>query len=106
MSTILAIYAAEPKFPASEQQSGAERYQIGTVWVDCLNGPPSQAEVDAMVTPPADTRAGLAVDSIDRLSFEVNFDQENRIRALEGKAPIARVQYRDALVTRWKQLNP
>lgn len=63
-----------------------------------------QAEDAAAATP--DARAGVAIDSIDRLSFEVNFDQENRIRALEGKAAITRVQYRDALVTRWKQLNP
>ncbi len=62
------------------------------------------------VTPDAatiqDTRAQADVDGKDRLLFEINFDQENRIRALEGKAAITRATYRDALITRWKQLNP
>lgn len=48
-----------------------------------------------------------AVHEIDglRFLFELNFDQENRIRALEGKAPITKGVYRDALINRWKQLN-
>lgn len=53
-----------------------------------------------------DALATKAVDAIDRLHFEVNFDQENRIRALEGKAPVTRATYRDALIARWKLLNP
>ena len=52
-----------------------------------------------------DERAALEVDGL-RLQFEIEFDQENRIRALENKAPITRATYRDALVARWKQLNP
>src|SRR4051812_41078662 len=52
-----------------------------------------------------DLRAGVAVDGTDRLWFEVNFDQENRIRALEGKAAITRAQYRNALITAWKSFN-
>lgn len=35
-----------------------------------------------------------------RLSFDVNFDQENRIRSLEGKQAITRAQYRAALKAR------
>jgi hypothetical protein len=36
----------------------------------------------------------------DLLNFEVNFDQENRIRVLEGKATITKLQYRNALKAR------
>lgn len=32
-----------------------------------------------------------------RLLFEVNFDQENRLRALEGKPAVTEAQYRAAL---------
>lgn len=53
-----------------------------------------------------DLRAGRVVDAIDRLQFEHLFDLENRTRALEGKAPITRAQYRTALMNRWKELNP
>jgi hypothetical protein len=42
----------------------------------------------------------LSLDAYDRLSFLVNFDQENRIRALEGKAAITQLQYRNALKAR------
>lgn len=52
-----------------------------------------------------DKRAVVAIDGLDRLWFEVNFDQENRVRVLESKAQITRVQYRDALIARWKVLN-
>lgn len=51
-------------------------------------------------------RAGRAIDAIDRLQFEHLFDLENRTRVLELKAPITRAQYRTALITRWKELNP
>lgn len=53
-----------------------------------------------------DTQAQQAVDAEERLHFEMHFDIENRVRALEGKQPITRAVYRDALITRWKQLNP
>lgn len=43
----------------------------------------------------ADKEAELS--RYDRLNFEVNFDQENRIRALENKAAITKAQYRNAL---------
>jgi hypothetical protein len=39
-----------------------------------------------------------------QLNFAVNFDQENRIRTLEGKPTITKAQYRAALVTVWKSL--
>lgn len=58
------------------------------------------------VPPPLtlDQRASLTMDG-QRFLFEVNFDQENRVRALEGKAPITRVAYRDAWTNLWKTLN-
>jgi hypothetical protein len=70
--------------------------------------PADHPDVVAYVNPvlTADQRGALAVDALDRLWFEVNFDQENRMRAFESKAAITRAQYRDALIARWKQLNP
>lgn len=61
--------------------------------------PEDDGEVLAFVSPvlTADEKAARALDAKERLDFEVNFDQENRIRALEGKAAITRAQYRDAL---------
>lgn len=43
-------------------------------------------------------------DKIRRLIFEIEFDQENRIRVLEGKASTTKAVYRDALLTRLKAL--
>lgn len=63
------------------------------------------AEADALAAWP-DKRAAAAIDAKDRLLFEINFDQENRLRALEGKVVITMAQYLDALIARWKALNP
>ena len=59
-------------------------------------------DVEAAENPSADELAGIAVDRMDRLQFEVSFDHENRIRAREGKGAITRAQFRDALIARWK----
>lgn len=45
------------------------------------------------------------INSYGRLEFEVEFDQENRIRALEGRSTVTKTQYRNALKTRLEQLD-
>jgi hypothetical protein len=52
-----------------------------------------------------DERAAMAVDAKERLAFEIDYDQESRLRVIEGKVPITKAQYRDALIARWKTLN-
>jgi hypothetical protein len=106
MSTIRCIYTSEPKFPATDQHPDAVRYQVGNLFVDAVGGQPTQAEIDALVSPSQDTRAGLAIDAVDRLQFEIAFDMENRMRAREGLSAVTKSQYRTALINRWKQLNP
>ena len=50
-------------------------------------------------------------NKIQRLLFEINFDQENRMRELERRAGIhikpdvTKTQYRDALINVWKLLT-
>lgn len=46
MSTILAVYTQLPKFPATDQDPAAQRFQFGSLWFDVLNGPLVQAEAD------------------------------------------------------------
>lgn len=53
-----------------------------------------------------DKRAMRAIDGLDRLQFEHLFDLENRVCALEARPQITRAQYRNALIARWKTLNP
>jgi hypothetical protein len=73
-----------------------------------------QAVLDAHAPTAAatlDLRAGVAADGLGLLAFEVLFGMENRLRALElptdvTKTPITRLQYRAALIARWKALNP
>lgn len=52
-----------------------------------------------------DALAATEVDARDRLAFEINFDQESRIRVLEGRPAITRAQYRNALIAAWKSFN-
>lgn len=112
MSDIKAVYRKAPAWPADEQCPGAQRYNfahptLGALLVDALGGAPTQAEIDLVLAGGTqDDRAAADVDTKDRLLFEINFDQENRIRAIEGKSAITRIQYRDALIARWKTLNP
>ncbi len=40
------------------------------------------------------------ISAIDMLQFQVSFDIENRVRALEAKTPITATQYRAALKAR------
>ena len=67
-----------------------------------------------------DARAAKAIDRIDRLQFEHLFNLENEKRDLKAKinlllpatytlaesSPITRLQYRAALIARWKAMNP
>ena len=47
---------------------------------------------------------GFERDRVKRLLFEINFDQENRLRALEGSPSITKAQYRAALLSRLQAL--
>lgn len=70
--------------------------------------PDDHQEVVAYLNPPPptlDERAVTAIDGKDRLQFEINFDQESRLRVLEGRPAITRAVYRDALIARWKALQ-
>lgn len=85
---------ARPPFdPATEVVEGPA-YTVGAsavteVWT---KRPMTAQEIDA--------RKEARLDAEDRLHFEVHFDLENRVRALEGKAAITRAQYRAALKAR------
>lgn len=59
---------------------------------------------DAENTP--DKLANRHLDRSDGVIFELCFNQENRLRSLEGAAQITRTQFRNALIALWKQLNP
>jgi hypothetical protein len=54
--SIRCIYTEEPNFPATDQHPDALRYKVGPVWVDAVGGEPTQADVDAVLTPPPDYR--------------------------------------------------
>lgn len=62
----------------------------------------TQAEIDAENVVELDGE--LDAKKILRLVFEIDYDQENRLRAQEGKAQITRAQYRDALIAKYKTL--
>ncbi|MCP4259104.1 MAG: hypothetical protein GY774_16585 [Planctomycetes bacterium] len=49
-------------------------------------------------------RAELGGSKKDKLLLEINFDQENRTRVLEGKSTITKQQYIDALTSLYKTL--
>ena len=65
----------------------------------------NQAKVTAAQDEEASRAAAdTSTDKAKRLLFEINFNQENRIRVLEAKPAITRIQYRDALIALYKTL--
>ena len=68
----------------------------GAAWVDVADRAGQEAERDIV--------GAFEGDKIRRLVFEIEYDQENRLRVLEGKPIITKVQYRDALKTLLKTL--
>lgn len=87
--TIRAIYLTEePTFPATDQHPDAVRYVIGGKWVDATGGEPTEAEVDAIVSPnvsltdQAALNAALAAEgSVFRGFVLVMLDEINLLRA-------------------------
>ena len=54
----------------------------------------------ALTTAELDARRERRLDIFDKLQFEIDFDQESRLRLLEGKQTVTRAQYRAALKAR------
>jgi hypothetical protein len=55
------------------------------------------ATVRPLTTQELDARNDAQIDAISTVLFEVTFNHENRIRALESKAPITKAQLKAAL---------
>ncbi len=79
-------------------------------WLD-QRPEPTQAQIDLVtdqqvIANELDTEANntMTVTKKDRLIFEINYQQENRLRALEGKAALSKVVYKSALNTLYKTL--
>ena len=68
----------------------------GTQWVDLPDRDEREAE--------RSIAANFENSKFARLLFELNFDQEKRLRVLEAKPAITKAQYRDAIKTRFKAL--
>ena len=62
------------------------------------------AVVAADVEADHDIQQSFEADKIKRLLFEIEFNQEIRLRALEGKLVITKAQYRTALLNIRKTL--
>lgn len=89
-----------------------ENYEDKVVrWLDARSQP-TQAEIDVVTEQQvldseldADAqRETSGVTKRERLLFEINFEQENRTRILEGKTAITKQQYKDAIVNLYKSL--
>lgn len=46
----------------------------------------------------------IGITKKDKMLFEIDYDQENRVRVLEGKANITKQQYKNAIITIYKTL--
>ena len=76
--------------------SGKLQEWNGTAWVDLINRDDLVADREIL--------SGFEGTRIAKLIFEIELDQENRLRVLEGKAIITKTQYKNALKTLLKTL--
>lgn len=81
------------------------------IWDDARPQPPegairavSQAQMDAKAADRRASRVANPSGDLGRLDFQVKFDQENRLRALENKPPVNEAQYRATLKTIFRNL--
>lgn len=94
---------AEPVAPANSVEvpepppGPADFYtHSGGQWIEDADR--ADREADAAIS------AAFESEKLARLMFEINFDQENRLRALEGQAALDRAAYRAGLAARVKAL--
>lgn len=70
---------------------------------------PTEAEIDAMgatyVAADENAKQDISRDRLNRVLFEINFDQEQRLRVLESQPAITKAQYRNALVNLYKSVT-
>jgi hypothetical protein len=82
-----------------------------TEWRD-VRPQPTTEEIEAVTNQMVedselDTEAGgaLNISKVDKLLFLVNFDQENRLRVLEGRTNVTKAQYKTALKDQYKTIT-
>lgn len=63
---------------------------------------PNQTQLDQRLTNLIDLQCDGHLET--RFNFEIDFDQENRIRVLENKQPVTKLQYKNAIINRFKQI--
>lgn len=102
--TIRCIYAVAPMFPPADQEPTAQRVQIGTVWVDYIGATPTQADVDAVLSPSTDSidtaslnAALTASGSVVRALGLVMFAEINKLRIKNGDPAYTMAQFLAAL---------
>lgn len=79
-----------------------EESAIAAEWAanDPANKTPEQLEAESMVA----MVSKFSGDKLAKILFEVLLDQENRLRTLAGQPTITRNQYRNGLLTVWRNL--
>lgn len=87
-------FVTKPDFDAKTETVEGPFYQVNAKDV-------TESWNKRLLTPAElDTHKEIKLDAIDALQFKIMFDMENRVRALESKAPITAAQYRAALKAR------
>jgi hypothetical protein len=99
MSTILASYSKEPPFPVTDQNPLATRFNFGTQWFDVLNGPLTQAEVDAWNAAIATAQAAQAARPALLQGINADVDYQDFVSRLQGKTAAQVKTYVQANVT-------
>lgn len=86
--------AAQPAFDSATETVDGPTYTVGAKSVTEVWTKRSRTAQEL------GDRKDARISNIDNLQFQVSFDLENRVRALEGKAAITAAQYRTALKAR------
>jgi hypothetical protein len=107
--TILVIYTSEPSFPPTDQNPDANRYEVGGLWVDATGTRPTQAEIDAILSPSAGVADQAAINDalsspgmVVRALGLVMFSEINKLRVKNGDAAYTLNQFKAALLAQMR----
>ena len=77
-------------------EHGSLQIWNGIAWEDLANREDLEAD--------REIKSSFEASRVERLLFEINFDQENRLRVIEGSPSVTKTQYKNALKTVLKTL--
>lgn len=102
---VLSVHEQEPNFPASDSAPGAMRYRVAGLWVDALDGEPTEAEVLRFLGRDATTAEQRRIDA-EIAKLEASITERRKREALLTDSGRAWLAAKDAEIAALRAQRP